>query len=250
MLFRSEHKLNRFVVAACTPRTHEPLFQQTCQDAGLNPWLFEFANIREHCSWIHHDEPENATRKAKDLVRQAISKVKYYTPLYSQSLPLVHNAVVLGGGVAGLTAANELADNGYEVDLVEKTAELGGNIRVLNSYAPQLNAIIDKAKASDKIHIHYNSVMENVTGSVGNFRGQIMADGKVSKELDFGIIIIATGARELKQPGLFGYQSNPIVKTQLEFKEAIDKKEGDFKNVVFIQCAGSRNDERPYCSRI
>ena len=245
-----DYKLNRFVVAACTPRTHEPLFQQTCQEAGLNPWLFEFANIREHCSWIHHDEPENATRKAKDLVRQAVSKVKYYMPLYSQSLPLVHNAVVLGGGVAGLTAAGELADNGYEVDLIEKTADLGGNIRILDSYKSQLNAIIDKAKANDKIHIHYNSVMENVTGSVGNFRGQIMTDGKISKELDFGIIIIATGARELKQPGLFGYQSNPIVKTQLEFKEIIDKSEGDFKNVVFIQCAGSRNDERPYCSRI
>ena len=245
-----EHKLNRFVVAACTPRTHEPLFQQTCQDAGLNPWLFEFANIREHCSWIHHDEPENATHKAKDLVRQAVSKVKHYTPLYSQSLSLVHNAVVLGGGAAGLSAANELADNGYEVDLIEKTGELGGTLRKLESYSPQLSEIIEKAKSNDKIHIHYNSVMENVRGSVGNFRGDIMCDGKIAKELDFGIIIIATGANELKQPGLFGYSENPIVKTQLEFKEMIDKKEGDFKNVVFIQCAGSRNSERPYCSRI
>ncbi|MCL2863713.1 MAG: CoB--CoM heterodisulfide reductase iron-sulfur subunit A family protein [Methanimicrococcus sp.] len=245
-----EYKLNRFVVAACTPRTHEPLFQQTCQEAGLNPWLFEFANIREHCSWIHHDDPENATIKAKDLVRQAVCKVKYYTPLYSQSLSLVHNAVVLGGGVAGLTAAVELADNGYEVDLVEKTGELGGNLKRLESYAPKLKEIIDKAVAHDKLHIHYNSIMENVTGSVGNFKGQIMTDGKMTKELDFGIIIIATGAHELKQPGLFGYKENPIVKTQLEFKEAIDKNEGGFKNVVFIQCAGSRNDERPYCSRI
>ncbi|MCL2549579.1 MAG: CoB--CoM heterodisulfide reductase iron-sulfur subunit A family protein [Methanimicrococcus sp.] len=245
-----DYKLNRFVVAACTPRTHEPLFQQTCQEAGLNPWLFEFANIREHCSWIHHDEPGHATKKAKDLVRQAVSKVKYYTPLYSQSLSLVHNAVVLGGGVAGLTAASELADNGYEVDLVEKTDELGGNLKRLESYAPQLKEIIGKVVSHDKIHIHYNSLMENVSGAVGNFRGQIMTEGKPSKELDFGIIIIATGAHELKQPGLFGYQENPIVKTQLEFKEAIDKNEGDFKNVVFIQCAGSRNEERPYCSRI
>lgn len=245
-----DYKLNRFVVAACTPRTHEPLFQQTCQEAGLNPWLFEFANIREHCSWIHHDEPEKATGKAKDLVRQAVGKVKYYTPLYSRSLPLLHNAVVLGGGVAGLTAANELADNGYEVDLIEKTGELGGNIRHLESYQPQLKAVIDKAEAGDKIRIHYNSLMENVSGSVGNFKGRIITDGKPDKEIDFGIIIIATGAHELKQPGLFGYDENPIVKTQLEFKELIDKKEGGFKNVVFIQCAGSRNDERPYCSRI
>ena len=245
-----EHKLNRFVVAACTPRTHEPLFQQTCQAAGLNPWLFEFANIREHCSWIHHDEPERATRKAKDLVRQAVSKVKYYTPLYSQSLPLVHNAVILGGGVAGLTAATELADNGYEVDLIEKTGELGGNLKRLKSYAQKLQEIIQKAESNDKIHIHYNSVMENVSGAVGNFKGQIITEGKPAKELDFGIIIIATGAHELKQPGLFGYQENPIVRTQLEFKEAIDNNEGDFKNIVFIQCAGSRNAERPYCSRI
>jgi len=245
-----EHRLNRFVVAACTPRTHEPLFQQTCQEAGLNPWLFEFANIREHCSWIHHDEPENATHKAKDLVRQAIGKVKHYTPLYSQSLPLVHNAVVLGGGAAGLTAANELADNGYEVDLIEKTDALGGNLRRLQSYEPQLRALIEKAESNDKVHIHYNSVMENVRGSVGNFKGDILSEGKPVKELDFGIIIIATGAHELKQPGLFGYQENPIVRTQLEFKEMIDKNEGDFKNVIFIQCAGSRNADRPYCSRI
>lgn len=245
-----DYRLNRFVVAACTPRTHEPLFQQTCQEAGLNPWLFEFANIREHCSWIHHKEPEKATHKAKDLVRQAVSKVKYYTPLYSQSLPLLHNAVVLGGGVAGLTAANELAENGYEVDLIEKTGELGGNIKNLLSYQPQLKSLIEKAKSNDKIHIHYNSVMEDVSGSVGNFKGQIITDGKPAKELDFGVILIATGAHELKQPGLFGYMENPIVKTQLEFKEMIDKNEGGFKNVVFIQCAGSRNDERPYCSRI
>ncbi|MDR0767004.1 MAG: FAD-dependent oxidoreductase, partial [Methanosarcinales archaeon] len=245
-----EHKLNRFVVAACTPRTHEPLFQQTCQEAGLNPWLFEFANIREHCSWIHHAEPENATLKAKDLTRQAVGKVKYYTPLYSQALSLVHNAVVLGGGISGLTAANELAENGYEVDLIEKTGELGGNFKNLESYRPMLEEIIEKAKSNDKIHIHYNSVMENVTGSVGNFKGEIMTEDKVSKVMDFGIIIIATGARELKQPGLFGYQENPIVRTQLEFKEAIDKGENSFKNIIFIQCAGSRNAERPYCSRI
>lgn len=245
-----DYNLNRFVVAACTPRTHEPLFQQTCQEAGLNPWLFEFANIREHCSWIHHDEPEQATKKAKDLVRQAVCKVKYYTPLYSRSLPLVHNAVVLGGGAAGLTAAAELADNGYEVDLIEKTGELGGNLKKLESYAPQLKEIIEKAKSNNKIHIHYNSVMENVSGSVGNFKGIITAEGKPAKELDFGIIIIATGAHELKQPGLFGYQENPIVRTQLEFKEAVDKNEGNFKNIIFIQCAGSRNKERPYCSRI
>ncbi|MDR2943972.1 MAG: FAD-dependent oxidoreductase [Methanosarcinales archaeon] len=245
-----DYKLNRFVVAACTPRTHEPLFQQTCQEAGLNPWLFEFANIREHCSWIHHDEPKNATHKAKDLVRQAVGKVKYYTPLYSQSLPLVHNAVVLGGGVSGLTAANELAENGYEVDLIEKTGELGGNVKKLQSYKARLDAIIQKAESNGKIHIHYNSMMEDVSGSVGNFRGKIMTAGKPVKELDFGIIIIATGAHELKQPGLFGYEDNPIVRTQLEFKEMVDKNEGGFKNVVFIQCAGSRNDERPYCSRI
>ena len=245
-----DYKLNRFVVAACTPRTHEPLFQQTCQSAGLNPWLFEFSNIREHCSWIHHDEPERATAKAKDLVRQSVSKVRHYTPLYSQSLPLVHNAVVLGGGAAGLTAAIELAENGYEVDVIEKTDKLGGNLRPLLSYAPQLDAIIEKVSKNSKIHIHYNSEMENVGGSVGNFKGQIITDGKPAKELDFGIIIIATGAHELKQKGLFGYGDNKIVKTQLEFKEMIDKNEGNFKNLVFIQCAGSRNDERPYCSRI
>ncbi|WNY26920.1 FAD-dependent oxidoreductase [Methanolapillus ohkumae] len=248
-----DYKLNRFIVAACTPRTHEPLFQQTCQEAGLNPWLFEFANIREHCSWIHHDNPEKATQKAKDLVRQAAGKVRFYTPLYSQKLSLVHNAVVLGGGVAGLTVANELAANGYEVDLIEKTDKLGGNIRALQSYASILNPMIQNATTSPKIRIHYNSVMEDVSGAVGNFHGKIITEdgGKTTiSELDFGVIVIATGGHELRQPGLFGYLENPIVKTQLEFKEMIDKNEGNYKDLVFIQCAGSRNKERPYCSRI
>lgn len=244
------YKLNRFVVAACTPRTHEPLFQQTCQEAGLNPWLFEFANIREHCSWIHHDYPDQATFKAQDLVRQAVAKVKYYVPLYSEELPLLHNAVVLGGGLSGLYAAYEISKNGYSVDLIEKTDSLGGSIKHLEDTKKMLNEIIDKVKNCKNITIHYNSQLKNVSGAVGNFNADIISTTNSKKNINFAIIIIAVGANELKPNGLFNYGKQENVITLNEFKEKVDNNLINKKNIVFIQCVGSRNNERSYCSRL
>ncbi|NLI62885.1 MAG: CoB--CoM heterodisulfide reductase iron-sulfur subunit A family protein [Methanosarcinaceae archaeon] len=248
-----EHKLNRFVVAACTPRTHEPLFQQTCEEAGMNPWLFEFANIREHCSWVHPDKKEEATVKAQDLVRQAVAKVIHYKPLYSRELPLHHNAVVLGGGLAGLYAAYEIAENGYNVDLIEKTGELGGTAKGLKSTEKTLNDIVNLVNSSDKIKIHFNSEMKDVSGSVGNFKGNIETNGKVVDTIDFGVIVIATGANELKPENLYGFGENfkeTEVITLTDMKHKIDKEDFSSNDVVFIQCVGSRNEERPYCSRL
>ncbi len=247
----NEYNLNRFVVAACTPRTHEPLFQQTCEEAGLNPWLFEFANIREHCSWIHHDEPEKATIKAQDLVRQAVSKVKHYVPLYSEELSLLHNAVVLGGGLSGLYAAYEISKNGYRVDLIEKTDRLGGLLKDISTSKEILDSIIEKVLNSKNITIHYNSQLKDVSGSVGNFNGNITSGNNV-KNIDFGVIIISVGANELKPIGLFNYGNNEKIVTLNELKNKLDNSNivKNSKNVVFIQCVGSRNDSRPYCSRL
>lgn len=248
-----DYNLNRFVVAACTPRTHEPLFQQTCQEAGMNPWLFEFANIREHCSWIHQDKKEEATKKAQDLVRQAVSKVKYYKPLYSQELSLLHNAIVLGGGLAGLYAAKEIARNGYNVDLIEKTDALGGSLKGLKSSENILNPAIEAVLNNSKIKIHFNSELKDVSGSVGNFKAKIMTKDEKPKEIDFGVIVIATGAHELKPTGLFGYGEKfkkTDVITLTDIKHRIDDGHLKANNVVFIQCVGSRNDDRPYCSRL
>ena len=244
-----EHKLNRFVVAACTPRTHEPLFQQTCQEAGMNPWLFEFANIREHCSWIHHNEPENATFKAKDLVRQAVSKVKHYVPLYSKEIPLLHNAIVLGGGISGLYASYEIAKNGYKVDLIEKSDKLGGLLNGLDDYSEMLNNIIKKVSENENITIHYNSTLENVSGSVGNFKGDIVSSNN-SKNIDFSVIIIAVGAKELVPKDQFNYGIQSNVITLNEFKKKLNENKIKEEKVVFIQCVGSRNSERQYCSRV
>lgn len=246
-----EYKLNRFVVAACTPRTHEPLFQQTCEEAGLNPWLFEFANIREHCSWIHHDDKINATIKAQDLVRQAVSKVKYYVPLYSEELSLLHNAIVLGGGLSGLYAAYEIAKNGYIVDLIEKSSSLGGSLKTLKNSREIVDNIINKVKFSENIKIHYNSELKDVSGSVGNFKGKISSNIRnETYDLEFAVIVIATGAKELKPNGLFKYGDQSNVLTLTEFKVKMDNEKVNEQNIVFIQCVGSRIKERQYCSRL
>lgn len=244
-----DYKLNRFVVAACTPRTHEPLFQQTCQEAGMNPWLFEFANIREHCSWIHHDEPEKATFKAKDLVRQAVAKVKHYVPLYSKEISLLHNAIVLGGGIAGLNAAYEIAKNGYKVDLIEKSNVLGGLLNGLDEYSELLSDIIQKVSENKNITIHYNSQLENVSGAVGNFKGEIVSKDN-TKNIDFAVIVIATGAKELIPKNLYNYGLQENVITLNEFKKRLNDNKINENTVVFIQCVGSRNNERQYCSRV
>ncbi len=257
-----EHNLNRVVVASCTPRTHEPLFRSTTREAGLNPYLFEMANIRDQCSWVHMHEPDKATEKSKDLVTMAVAKARLLEPLQKKSLPINKSALVIGGGLSGVTSANELASQGFDVYLVEKEKELGGNLRsihyLFNGEKPQeeLKRIIEKVKNNEKVHLLTETNIESIEGSKGNFKTKVSTNGE-SKEFEHGVVIVATGAKEYK-PQEYLYGQNENVMTQLELEQrlatggellATSKKQAP-KTVVMIQCVGSRDDERPYCSRM
>jgi heterodisulfide reductase subunit A2 len=245
-----EFKLNRVVVASCTPRTHEPLFQNTIREAGLNPYLFEMANIRDQCSWIHMHEPEKATKKSKDLVRMAVAKARLLEPLKKSKLGVLHSAVVIGGGLAGMTAALDIADQGYPVHIVEKEKYLGGNLIKIHhkegDRKPKdfMNELIGKVRNAKNITVHLNSEVKEVGGFVGNFKVKT-SDG----EIDTGAVIVATGANEYK-PTEFLYGQDKRVVTQLELEKQLDEKTLKAKKVVMIQCVGSRNEKSPYCSRI
>jgi len=252
-----KHKLNRVVVASCSPRTHEPLFQSACEEAGLNKYLFEMANIRDQCSWVHMHEPEKATQKAKDLVRMAVAKARLLTPEEEPEIEIQPIGLVIGGGVSGMTAAVSLEKQGFEVHLVEKKDKLGGTLKDLDSLFPSnmkaedvIKPIIDRIAESKNINVYLNSEVETVKGFIGNFDVTIkMHDREVP--LNVGTIIVATGAEYLDPTGLYGYGEIPGVITQKELEEKIKKNElSDVKKIVMIQCAGARNEERPYCSRI
>ena len=257
-----EHNLNRVVVASCTPRTHEPLFRNTIREAGLNPYLFEMANIRDQCSWVHMGEPEKATVKSNDLVRMAVAKSRLLEPLQKNSVAITKSALVIGGGAAGMAAAVELSGQGYDVYLVEKEKELGGNLRkiqyLLNDVDPQkeLKALIDQVKNTERIHLYTEAKIENIEGSIGNFKTKISTNGK-TVEFEHGVVIVATGAQEYK-PKEYLYDQSENVITQVELEERLAKdgkwsdpsRNGFPKNVVMIQCVGSRDEERAYCSRI
>jgi len=249
-----EHNLNRVIVASCTPRTHEPLFRETVQEAGLNIYLFEMANIRDQCSWVHMHEHEKATEKAKDLVRSIVAKSRLLNPLKKPMINIVPVGLVIGGGLAGMTAALELAKQGFEVHLVEKERELGGNLRsiyyLLESEDPQerLRAIIKEVTDNEKIHVHLNAQIVNIEGYIGNFKTTLSHNGD-KKEINHGIVIVATGAVEYK-PTEYLYGNDGRVLTQHELEEKLAKGDFKAKTVAMIQCVGSRNDENPNCSRI
>lgn len=250
-----EYDLNRVVVASCTPRTHEPLFRNTVREAGLNPYLFEMANIRDQCSWVHMHEPEKATAKAKDLARMAIAKVKLNESLYPRPLEVSHDALVIGGGLAGMTAALELADQGFGVHLVEKESELGGHLRrvhyLLNGEDPQqnLHRLIRRVKEHKNIQVFTNAALVEVKGSLGNFESKICPHGNgTAAEVKHGVIIVATGADSLK-PNEYLYQQDDRVLLNEELEERIAANQFEGESVAFIQCVGSRTPERPYCSR-
>ncbi|MBI4677212.1 MAG: CoB--CoM heterodisulfide reductase iron-sulfur subunit A family protein [Elusimicrobia bacterium] len=251
-----EKGLNRVIVAACTPRTHEPLFRNTIREAGLNPYLFEMANIRDQCSWVHMGEPALATRKAKDLVRMALAKARLLEPLQKKRVPIQKGVVVIGGGLAGMTASLTLGRQGFTVHLVERDPELGGMMRrsryLLGGADPQkhLSDVIAAVKAEKNIAIHLSVKLEAVEGCVGNFKTRLSADGRPSAEIDHGAIIVATGAREHK-PDEYLYGRNPSVLTQLELEERLSHDGlGKAKTVVMIQCVGSRDEKRPNCGRV
>lgn len=253
-----EHKLNRVIVASCTPRTHAPLFQSTCAAAGLNKYLFTFVNLREHCSWVHMKQREEATKKAKDLIRMGVARARLLEPQEEAKVDVEAAAVVIGGGVSGMTAATSLADMGFPVHLVERENELGGFVRNLNNlFVTQKSAIetikpmIDRVQANEKITVHLNSTVKSVEGFIGNYEVGIAEKDKEGQKFKVGTIIVATGALEFVPEGLYGYNQYPNVVTLTEFEILCKKKTlPKLKNVAFIQCVGSRGQQVSYCSRI
>ncbi len=252
--------LNRIVVAACTPRTHEPVFQNALCEAALNPYLFEFANIREHCSLVHMADRVTATEKAKDLLRMAAARAALLEPLHRVSYKIVRSALVIGGGIAGMKAALSLAGQGVEVHLIEKSDILGGLSRkipeTLEGADVQsfVEGLIKQVTENRLIHIITNAELVDCSGYVGNFLSVVKTGtAGVLKEISHGVIVVATGAEELKPWAAYLYGEDDRVKTLLELDEVMHN-DGDlvekWNGAVFIQCVGSRDEERPYCSRV
>lgn len=251
------NKLNRIVVAACTPKTHEPLFQETLINAGLNKYLFEMTNIRNHASWVHKDSPDLATQKAKDLVRMAVAKVALMEPLEEAELQVKPVAMVIGGGISGMVAAKNLAEQEYEVHLIERDAKLGGQANKLyHTYkdemiADELALLVKDVQNNEKVHIHLNTSLENVEGFVGSFKSELLTEEKTSS-LEHGVAIIATGAHG-STPTEYSYGKDDRIITSLDLDKRFIEKDPALKSIgsaVFIQCVGSREKERPYCSRV
>jgi heterodisulfide reductase subunit A len=250
-----EHSLNRVIVASCTPRTHEPLFQNTIREAGLNAFLFEMTNIRDQCSWVHMHEPEPATDKAKDLVRMAVAKAKLIEPLQRKPIEINPAGLIIGGGLSGLTAALSLRKQGFEVHLVERESELGGHLKNLyytfrnDNIQEYLAELKEKIEADNELNVYTGTKIKDITGCIGSFTTTIEHNG-IEKKFDHGIVIVATGGKEYK-PTEFLYGQHPNIITQLELEKKIANNElGESKKFVMIQCVGSRIDERPYCSRV
>lgn len=253
----AEHRLNRIIVASCTPRTHEPIFRDTLRDAGLNPYLLEMANIRDQCSWVHANDPEKATQKAQDLVRMISGRAAALVPLKSETVPVNKGALIVGGGIAGMTAALALAEQGFPVHLVEKSDALGGAARriyrTLDGTDVQafLADVIQKVTSHPRITVHLNAAASQVKGHIGAFSSAITSGG-ISHEVKHGVVVVATGATE-HVPQSYGYGKNSRVLTQLELSERLGRNEitlPDNATVVMIQCVEQRNEERPYCSRV
>jgi heterodisulfide reductase subunit A2 len=252
-----EENLNRVVVASCSPRTHEPLFQETLQACGLNKYLFEMANIRDQDSWVHGDDHEAATLKAKDLVRMAVARVGLLEPLHEKKIPVNRRALVVGGGVAGMTAALCMADQGFETVIVEKEAELGGLSRQLTSTIEgadirvYLDDLVERVRNHGKIQVLTHSLIVNFGGFKGNFTTEVIVGPSMyERKIDHGVVIIATGALEYS-PREFLYGQDDRVMTQIELGKYLEETgAASLNQVVMIQCVGSRNDENPNCSRI
>ena len=252
-----EKNINRVVVAACTPKTHEPLFQETLISAGLNKYLFEMANIRNHDSWVHKNNPDLATEKAKDLVRMAVSKAALMEPLPESELEINQAALVVGGGIAGMAAAQTLARQGYETHIVEKSDQLGGQARSIfqtadgNEVAPKLADMIASIEEEANIHIHRSTELTDVEGFVGNFKSTLSSNGQ-QEVLEHGVAILATGGMAL-EPEEYSYGQDERIITSLDLDRKFyenDPSLKDLQTAVFIQCVGSREPQRPYCSRV
>ena len=258
----NEYQLNRVVVASCTPRTHEPLFRNTMAEGGLNPYLFEMANIRDQCSWVHMHEPDLATQKSKDLVRMAVAKSRLLQPLQPMHISIEKAALVIGGGISGMTAALTLARQGSRVYLIEKEKELGGNLRhthySLNGARPQeeLKLLRDEVQSNASIELFIGATIKNIEGSIGNFK-TLISTVSGTTEVKHGVVIVATGANQYK-PNEYLHGQDDCVITQRELEARLGTGDGfsatgangHSRTVVMVQCVGSRDTEHPYCSRV
>ena len=252
-----EHQLNRVIVASCSPKTHEQMFMETLEACGLNKYLFEMANIRNQNSWIHSKNPEEATQKAKDLVRMSVARAATLHPLHEKKIPVIKRALVIGGGVAGMNAALGLADQGFPVVLIEKEERLGGMANRLTAtiegadVGSYLEKLIEKVIAHPQIQVLTRSLIVGFSGFKGNFTTEVLVGpGMYERKIDHGVVVLATGATEYR-PKEFLYGKDQRVVTQVELSKRLKEKGAkDLNRVVMIQCVGSRNNENPNCSRI
>lgn len=253
------YDLNRVVVASCTPLTHGPIFVDTIREAGLNPALFELVSIREHCAWVHARVPEEATLKAKELVAMGVSKVRLARPVKQVSFELNQEVLIIGGGISGVYAALNLAEQGFEVHLIEKEERLGGNARFLYTTIEGLDVqgllkeMIEKVTDNPLVHIYTNTQLKETSGYVGNFVSKIINKRQETIEIKHGAIIVATGAQEYK-PREYLYGQDPRIITQRELEQRLQNHSTNqpfsHLTITMIQCVGSRNEEHPYCSRV
>ncbi|MDD2901196.1 MAG: FAD-dependent oxidoreductase [Syntrophales bacterium] len=256
------HALNRVVVAACTPRTHEPIFREVVAAAGLNPGFFTMANIREQCAWVHQEEPEKAQEKARELVAMAVLRARVLPPLTAHTLPVTPKALVLGGGVAGMSAAVCLADQGFHTYLIERTHRLGGVARQLHFTLEGLNPGLFVQELEARVYSHPNievltsTDLASCEGSVGRFRSRVRkkTGGRPQERLlEHGVVVVAVGGREFRPQGRYLYGRDARVLTQLELEDRLNDQDPSLEKVrrlVMIQCVGSREPEHPYCSRL
>lgn len=253
------HELTRVVVASCTPTTHAPLFRDTIREVGLNPYLFEMASLREHVSWVHMNEPERATQKAKEVVAMAVSKAALLSPIYQETFELNKEGLVIGGGLAGMTAALSLAEQGFAVHLVERESRLGGHLADIHSTIDGkdtqelLRKTVEEVERRDLIRVYTDAEVREMSGYLGSYTTTLYLKKEENPvELNHGVVIVATGAKEY-EPKEYLYGQNSKVITQTEFEKALsssDFRPSSLRTVVMIQCVGSRDEERPYCSRI
>ncbi len=252
-----DKKLNRVVVAACTPKTHEPLFRDTLREGGINQYFFDMANIREHCSWVHSKQKEEATAKAKDIVRMSVARTVNLEPLQEFDLPVNKRCLVVGGGVAGMTSALAVAKQGFEVHLVEKAHDLGGMARRVRSTLEGMDVqayvddLIRQVYRHQLIRVSHEATITDVTGYVGNFATTVSSEGRV-ETIEHGAVVIATGADEYR-PTEYLYGEDDRVMTQLELEERLaggDEAVAKAETVVMIQCVGCRTEDKNYCARV
>ena len=250
-----EEKLNRVVVASCSPRTHEPLFRESCAEAGLNPYLFEMVNIRDQCSWVHMQERDDGNQKAMDLIRMGVAKAALLQPQEPIQSEMDPKALVIGGGISGMTSALVLANRGYQVFLVEKSKELGGLLRNLHKLAPAkvdaqelLAKQAEAVKNHEYIRVLTSTTIKEIQGYIGHYHVTVSTNGS-EDNFGVGVIIIATGAKVLRPEGLYNYDGKGVI-TQFELEALFRNNQFTANHVVMIQCVGARNEERKYCSRI